>query len=181
MLQGPLAWAERGAKAPVRWSPLIVGMPRLRLLPPETEDANRDDGGFFLIGTFVQVNSSERQPGGYIVCESGCWEWTGAKDRAQYGIFRREQAHRFVFKASGNVIPAGLTLDHLCGNHSCVRPEHLEPVTIGENILRARKAHTHCHAGHLLSGSNMRVESGRRRCRTCRRDAKRKERATQLL
>jgi hypothetical protein len=30
-----------------------------------------------------------------------------------------------------------MCLDHLCRNRRCVRPDHLEPVTIAENVRRS--------------------------------------------
>lgn len=33
-------------------------------------------------------------------------------------------------------IPEGLTIDHLCRNTMCVNPDHLEPVTHRENLMR---------------------------------------------
>lgn len=93
-----------------------------------------------------------------------CWLWTGTIDkrpRKNYGKFSPGRrltigAHRFSFLISGQEIPKGKQLDHLCRNPSCVRPSHLEPVTRRENILRgtspaainARK--THCENGHPL-------------------------------
>jgi hypothetical protein len=39
-------------------------------------------------------------------------------------------------------VPVGLELDHLCGNKSCAKPKHLEPVTHVENMRRAAKRGT---------------------------------------
>lgn len=75
----------------------------------------------------------------------GCWTWLGQTNQWGYGHFRRTlgpglyltvKAHRFAYELVVGPIPAGLTLDHLCGNQSCVRPEHLEPVTNAENLRR---------------------------------------------
>jgi hypothetical protein len=75
--------------------------------------------------------------------ESGCLPWTGARSRAGYGYLKIEGravgAHRIMFTAWGGEIPAGYTLDHLCRVHHCVRPTHLEPVTIAENSRRGRE------------------------------------------
>ena len=74
----------------------------------------------------------------------GCWLWTGWKNDRGYGNFevdstRTVKAHRFAYEVLVGPIPDGLTLDHLCRNPSCVNPEHLEPVTLRENIMRAKK------------------------------------------
>ena len=77
---------------------------------------------------------------------SGCWEWRGCKNPKGYGLFRQALpssdlgrlviAHRFAYELSHGAIPKGLTLDHLCRNRACVRPDHLEPVSLRENIQR---------------------------------------------
>jgi hypothetical protein len=111
-----------------------------------------------------------------------CWEWTGGKQDRRYGIFHPngsatgEMAHRFAWELLVGPIPDGLTLDHLCRNPSCVNPDHLEPVTIAENLMRGyglvgkniRK--THCPQNHAYSGDNLYIDPrGWRKCRTCER------------
>jgi HNH endonuclease len=103
-----------------------------------------------------------------------CWSWLGATSLG-YGIFQKKKAHRVSYELSVGEIPEGLVLDHLCRNTICVRPDHLEPVTIGENVLRgfnppaenARK--THCHRGHELLPDNVSIIQGWRRCKACAR------------
>lgn len=115
------------------------------------------------------------------VAESGCWIWTGALTLGGYGHTweggRYAYAHRVAYRAVKGAIPPALTLDHLCRVRACVNPDHLEPVTHRENILRspialaainARK--THCKYGHELTGSNVvRYAShpSQRPCRAC--------------
>jgi len=103
----------------------------------------------------------------------GCWEWTAAKTALGYGKFGTggkyggwTPAHRVLYELIVGPIPEGLALDHLCCNKSCVRPEHLEPVTTGENFRRANTK-THCIRGHELTVENTyRYEYGRV-CRLC--------------
>jgi len=68
-----------------------------------------------------------------------CWLWT-ASTRRGYGQFvinnKPTPAHRFAYEQLVGDIPRGLQLDHLCRVRNCVNPEHLEPVTSRENILR---------------------------------------------
>lgn len=124
-----------------------------------------------------------------VICEpaklpTGCWEWSGSRMSAGYGTvsiaMRQHCVHRLVFEHFRGAIPADRNLDHLCRNRICANPDHLEPVTPRENLLRgegvsgvnARK--THCPVGHPLAGENLRREAGRRLCRICKRATWRK-------
>lgn len=73
-----------------------------------------------------------------------CWKWTAAKNNDGYGYFSARgysaRAHRWSFELANGPIPQGLVLDHLCRNRSCVRPDHLELVTVQENVVRGWKA-----------------------------------------
>mgnify|MGYP003292883006 CR=1 FL=1 len=96
--------------------------------------------------------------------ETGCWNWQGTVLRTGYGFvyFHKEKwlVHRLSWTLTHGPIPDRLTIDHLCRNRRCVNPEHLEPVTNRENILRgmspmamnARK--THCVNGHPRNEQN---------------------------
>lgn len=67
-------------------------------------------------------------------------------------------------------IPVGMTIDHLCKNTLCVNPEHLEVVTMGENIRRAERwelRKTHCPQGHEYAPDNLYMSKNRRHCKTC--------------
>lgn len=112
----------------------------------------------------------------------GCWVYSGFILRNGYGQVydgtrRNAFAHRAVFEAVVGPIPAGLQLDHICRNRACVNPDHLEPVTAYENLLRAdnamtrNMARTHCRFGHPLSGDNIyrapKKPSWRRECALC--------------
>ena len=97
-----------------------------------------------MIGAFVQVNVGSlhgvKRPVGYVVCECGCWEWAGGRAKHGYGRVATGGgafafAHRVLWTKKHGDIPCGLHLDHLCRNHACVRPDHLELVTPKENIL----------------------------------------------
>jgi hypothetical protein len=111
----------------------------------------------------------------------GCWESTCALTRG-YGTINHYgkmlKLHRVVYELLVGPIPAGMTLDHLCLNQRCVRPSHLEPVTMRENLHRAfvagihggrvNKAKTHCPRGHPYDAANTKVhKDGRRDCRSC--------------
>ncbi|UUW87397.1 HNH endonuclease signature motif containing protein [Pimelobacter simplex] len=108
---------------------------------------------------------------------SGCWEWTAARQPNGYGRFGWAKgdirmAHRVAYELTKGPIPAGLVIDHLCRNHGCVRPDHLEPVTQRENILRGirRQPDTHCKRGHEFTPENTYMRpNGRQACRPCHR------------
>lgn len=111
------------------------------------------------------------------VVKGQCWVWNGANVKG-YGQFwngkRTVMAHRFGYELFKGNIPDGLTLDHLCRNPSCVRWDHLEAVTLKENILRSDSAcavharKTHCPQGHPYSGDNLSKRKIGRACRICR-------------
>lgn len=68
-----------------------------------------------------------------------CWYWTGGI-LLGYGYFwynnKTLKAHRFSYELYKEKIPYGLTIDHLCEIKKCVNPDHLEAVTIQENLKR---------------------------------------------
>lgn len=120
-----------------------------------------------------------------VVGVGPCWVWTGYVHPSGYAWARPPRGtrgaswfvHRFAYEAVNGPVPRGLVLDHLCRVRACIRPDHLEPVTSGENCrrgigpaaLNARK--THCRRGHSLAGDNLLLWSdGRRRCAVCTRD-----------
>ena len=117
-----------------------------------------------------------------------CWVWTGAKVWG-YGVIgfngKQWKAHRYAYTRVVGPIPEGLELDHLCRTRSCVRPDHMEPVTHAENMRRAdtplsRNARkTHCFRGHPFDQENTRVRRGSRICLTCVRAYQRERYAKQ--
>lgn len=106
-----------------------------------------------------------------------CWHYAGyIVKNSGYGRISGELAHRVFWREARGPVPEGLVLDHLCRNRRCVNPEHLEPVTLGENIRRGISANgskTSCSNGHKFTPSNTfnYVYRGvkRRRCRICHR------------
>lgn len=110
---------------------------------------------------------------------TGCVFWLGHTSKG-YGVLkvlnRTTWAHRVSYLFWKGPIPDDLTVDHRCGQPLCINPDHLEAVTMRENILRgngcstrnARK--THCVRGHAFSGDNLcpsQLAKGKRRCVAC--------------
>lgn len=132
--------------------------------------------------------------------KTGCWMWTASCKDSGYGQFwiKEEQrcvpAHCWAYEFWIGPIPDGLDLDHTCHNsdtscpggrvcphRKCVNPDHLEPETRRDNLLKGRgpaamnAVKVRCLRGHSLSGPNLRIDSnGDRQCRTCDRYRARK-------
>ncbi len=72
--------------------------------------------------------------------DTGCWYWAGCLDRDGYGQFvfsgKMTKAHRTSYSLYRGKIPDTYTIDHLCWNKACCNPEHLEPVSRGDNVKR---------------------------------------------
>lgn len=128
-----------------------------------------------------------------------CWEWTASVNKKGYGRFAIQEwqgksgvqipAHHYLWCNDHGPVGAGMHLDHLCRNKKCVRPDHLERVTAGENALRRLADHgnpntikTHCIRGHKFTSENTRIKrrangSTYRNCRQCARDDAARRRA----
>jgi hypothetical protein len=119
----------------------------------------------------------------------GCWLWTASLDSHGYGQIgdsgRLRMAHSVVYELFVGPVPVGLELDHLCRVPACVNPDHLEPVTRHENIMRGvnpdvqrarHAARTHCKRGHEFTPENTYLAPTGRQCRTCGRERARRKR-----
>lgn len=119
---------------------------------------------------------------------SPCWIWQLGLTVKGYGRCRLNghlRSHRASYEAFVGPIPGGLQIDHLCRIKSCCNPDHLEPVTNRENVIRGLAAcgfvprsprknkPTHCTRGHEYTPENTAIVSrGRykgRQCRACAR------------
>lgn len=116
-----------------------------------------------------------------------CWLWLGCTNSRGYGCWGVQGVshlvHRVAYEALVGPIPEGLTIDHLCRVKTCVNPDHLEPVTIRENVTRGAAARrpTHCPKGHEYTPENTytkRRSNGwiNRCCKECTRIAQRARR-----
>lgn len=101
--------------------------------------------------------------------DGDCWVWLGPVNQSGYGHLRRfGYVHRLAWEMLRGPIPAGLTVDHLCRNRVCVRPDHLELVTRAENVRRENAARDRCPQGHEYDAANTYLYRGKRGCRICR-------------
>lgn len=126
----------------------------------------------------------------HVEKSDGCWRWTGTVGGTGYAAWTfdgkaNQAAYRYSYELLIGPIPAGLVIDHLCRNTQCVNPDHLEPVTNAENVLRgigptainARK--TECVHGHAYTSANTGINptTGSRFCKACKADYQRRRRA----
>lgn len=113
--------------------------------------------------------------------EKGCWNWLGSLERDGYGVCsivwingkQVTRVHRVTFYLANGALPP--LLDHIeCDNRRCCNPEHVEPSTSKQNILRGigptaiNAQKTHCPKGHPYSGKAFRQGAWRRHCGICR-------------
>ncbi len=142
----------------------------------------------------------------------GCWLWTGGIRANGYGTFAvksptgrwtQTTAHRWSYQTVVEPAPDGYEIDHLCRVRGCVRPDHLEAVSVPENrrrrdvkyapeVPRTIRAiprppsrsrteptvsRTHCKRGHEYAVTGWAPNGKGRLCRGCHDDrvaAKRK-------
>lgn len=95
---------------------------------------------------------------------SGCWEWTGARQRTGYGRVSRGGAgnglvgaHRAAWELTRGPIPAGLWVLHKCDNPPCCNPDHLFLGTAKDNNAD-RGAKGRSHSRLLLGELNGRAK-----------------------
>lgn len=105
----------------------------------------------------------------------GCHLWTGKVDtRDGYPLIWRGKhpikAYLATYAAELGPVPEGMTLEHRCRVRLCVRPSHLLPVPMRENLLRrrwsVRSKRPLCAAGHDAVNAMITPQGGSL-CRLC--------------
>ena len=124
-----------------------------------------------------------------------CKIWSGSKRSSGYGVkivnYQRKSAHRWAWEAVNGPVPEGMILDHICHTEAvkkneckggfdckhrpCVNIDHLELVTLSENVMRGMHCidnKTTCKKGHdYTDPQNIMVRaSGKRECAQCNRE-----------
>jgi hypothetical protein len=131
----------------------------------------------------------------YAVDDNDCWIWkAGLKPNGYAQFWDTEKVgygHRWSYTYFKGEIPNGLQIDHLCRVRSCVNPDHLEAVTMQENVARGelgsyldtQKTKSHCDNGHEYTPENsyQRTDISGRRCRECKNDNNRQYRKRKAL
>lgn len=135
--------------------------------------------------TLIHLDDKQKAHLKIKIDDNGCWVWQAGLSSQGYGVYKKQGAHRVIYKMYKGDIPEGLTLDHLCRVRNCVNPDHLEPVTqaennrrgdhsnCGEHLAEVQRKKTHCPQGHEYNENNTRYDytSTRgvraRRCKQC--------------
>lgn len=117
----------------------------------------------------------------YVRKTDSCWYWEGFINKDGYGMYNNKRAHRLAYIEKHGEYPPNTVTDHLCRVRNCVNPDHLEAVSIAENVRRGNAAKitkqrwasiTHCKNGHELTPDNLYLEVKdsytRRHCKICK-------------
>jgi hypothetical protein len=77
------------------------------------------------------------------VIPDGCWVWLGSKNKYGYGVvsINKEHlyVHRFMFSCVHGGLTPGMIVYQLCNVRTCVNPDHLEEISVEENVKRQNK------------------------------------------
>ena len=75
--------------------------------------------------------------------QGDCVVFVGRRDKDDYGVFRKEGAHRYSYSYFVGEIPEGMLVRHTCDNPPCVLPSHLRLGTTQDNVNDKMKRGRH--------------------------------------
>lgn len=84
--------------------------------------------------------------------QEGCREWSRATTEHGYVVARENGSliylHRFVWESRNGPIPAGMVIDHMCGNRKCLNADHLNVVSGRQNRQHMAHLNARNKTGH---------------------------------
>lgn len=91
--------------------------------------------------------------------DSGCWEWTGRKNKGGYGAMvvngKSLRAHRLAFQIYSKPLGDDQLACHHCDNPSCVNPDHLyagTPQSNADDKVARGRCHRPKYGPEILPG-----------------------------
>lgn len=82
-----------------------------------------------------------------------CWIWTGTPS-SKYGKFRYKNkmlyAHRFAYEFWISPLKENTVVHHKCSNTKCVRPTHLQEISMENNVAEMFERQSYIRAINRL-------------------------------
>lgn len=120
---------------------VVTNQENIKLASVRSGELTREE---ILIKIHAQRENLKAQHQGedYLIDTSGCWIWMKGISTRGYGRTWIKQdnsmryAHRIMYEKYNGKIESHMVIHHKCENHICVNPDHLEPVTNKENVMK---------------------------------------------